>query len=283
MAKFAGAAKVIVLCAGTVTVIALWRLWPGGAPSPGPDAGPPAAAPAWQMAAQPHRSSAAPIDENKAAAPRIERGVRPSRGPRLPQSSGEPMAAAPPPLDFEAIEKPAASAPDSGRSPHLLPGYAPRPSKQGPQSSGHQPPPAAPGQPPNVAAADPSDRQEFEDLRTTIQKDPDPTARAGAIESLSTDYPAQDAIPILQQALSDPDPDVRIAALQALADVTDDNPPIDILERALDDPDPDVRVAVLDIADSMDNGSGQTLVQQALHDSNEDVRDKATLLSDLPD
>ena len=89
----------------------------------------------------------------------------------------------------------------------------------------------------------------------------------------------------LGQSLSDPDPEVRATALEELAldriDWSEDDDDEELLSARLSgtqDPSPTVRMTALRLANEADSDRGLALVQQGLHDSDEQVRDWAALL-----
>jgi hypothetical protein len=123
----------------------------------------------------------------------------------------------------------------------------------------------------------PVDRQEryqrnqdawFDDLAN-----PDPTARAYAVEALYLD---ERTFPILTDLLSnDPDPRVRAAAAGTLADDLDNPSAADALIPALNDQNSEVVIEALDALEDVGDASNIADVQPLLFHPDSDVREEA--------
>ena len=146
-------------------------------------------------------------------------------------------------------------------------------------------PPILPAENSSAMAVDsPQPETDIQKYRDAMN-DPDPAIRADGIlnlmhhsDELNADKSHPGFVTYLGQALTDPDPAVREAALRSL-DMWDGNIPMQTLSRiALSDQNPDLRLHALGLlVDRFDEKSVPTL-QQASHDSDSRVAQKASQL-----
>jgi hypothetical protein len=115
---------------------------------------------------------------------------------------------------------------------------------------------------------------DFMALQSTALHGDDPDDRIEALDLLG-EYDADRVGPILLQVLSDPDPQVRAAAVEGLSWSLGAHAPFGPLEDAAYDADPQVRIAALDALDQLDDARRVAVIQNALRDPDEDVRDEA--------
>ena len=128
---------------------------------------------------------------------------------------------------------------------------------------------------------DPDEYQDFDEIKETLQNDPDPDERIGAILML-TGMEGEPAWRLLADSMQDPDAEVRLAVVEALGDYSEDIQP-DILVPALNDADAEVRFEAYGILGDMESDEAMSLVRNGLQDSDEDVRALAEGILDFSD
>jgi hypothetical protein len=128
---------------------------------------------------------------------------------------------------------------------------------------------------------DPDEYQDFDEIKDTLQNDPDPDERIGAILML-TGMEGEPAWRLLADSMQDPDAEVRLAVVEALGDYSEDIQP-DILVPALNDADAEVRFEAYGILGDMESDEAMSLVRNGLQDSDEDVRALAEGILDFSD
>jgi len=126
---------------------------------------------------------------------------------------------------------------------------------------------------------DPEDQEEFEELRETLLRDPDPDERIGAVLMLTGGEDEQTKS-LLLDAMNDEDPEVRLAVVEALGDFSEELSP-EVLVPALNDSDPEVRFEAVGILGDIETPEALAIVRSSLNDSDEDVRTLAEGILDF--
>ena len=175
--------------------------------------------------------------------------------------------------------------------PPVAPPPRPVANLSGSAAEGSQPQRSAPLPPaPAAGAADVADTvagrlapptADIQSLGRTAVTDKDPERRLEAVVSLSaTEDP--EAVPFLREALSDPDAGVRMAVVKSLADADfPDDAPSELLATAVtEDSDSENRLEALKVLIDTDREQAAIVAQQALNDSDEDVRALAKQILD---
>lgn len=102
----------------------------------------------------------------------------------------------------------------------------------------------------------------------------DPEARTTALEMLSIEE-NETVIPTLVQALRDSSPEVRGLALELLGDAEGPIPIDQISKIVKEDPNPEQRMEAIVVLASRDEEAAQTILQNALNDSDPEVAEMA--------